>query len=67
MGSFIIEVLSLVMRWLHIITGIAWVGASFYFIWLDNSLEEAPAWKQERGIKGDLWSFHGGGIYEVAK
>lgn len=67
MGSFIIEVLSLVVRWLHIITGIAWVGASFYFIWLDNSLEEAPAWKQERGIKGDLWSFHGGGIYEVAK
>lgn len=67
MDSFIIDVVSLVVRWLHIITGIAWVGASFYFIWLDNSLEEAPVWKQEKGIKGDLWSFHGGGIYEVAK
>jgi uncharacterized membrane protein len=67
MEIFIVDVLSLVVRWLHIITGIAWVGASFYFIWLDNSLEEAPAWKREKGIKGDLWSFHGGGIYEVAK
>lgn len=64
---FITDVLSLVVRWLHVITGIAWVGASFYFIWLDNSLQEAPEWKQQRGIKGDLWSFHGGGIYEVAK
>lgn len=67
MESFILDVLGLVLRWLHLITGIAWVGASFYFIWLDNSLESPPKWKQEKGIKGDLWSFHGGGIYEVAK
>ena len=67
MESFIFDVLGLVIRWLHIITGIAWIGASFYFIWLDNSLEEPPGWKNDMGIKGDLWSFHGGGIYEVAK
>lgn len=67
MDVFITDILSLVMRWLHIITGIAWVGASFYFIWLDNSLQEPPSWKSEQGVKGDLWSFHGGGIYEVAK
>lgn len=67
MESFILEMLSLVIRWLHLITGIAWIGASFYFIWLDNSLEQPPQWKLDKGIKGDLWSFHGGGIYEVAK
>lgn len=67
MESFILEILNLVIRWLHLITGIAWIGASFYFIWLDNSLEEPPQWKKDKGIKGDLWSFHGGGIYEVAK
>ena len=67
MDGFVVEVLGLVVRWLHVITGIAWVGASFYFIWLDNSLDEPPQWKKDQGIKGDLWSFHGGGIYEVAK
>ena len=48
-------------------TGIAWIGASFYFMWLDNQLREPPSWKREKGIKGDLWAIHGGGIYEVAK
>lgn len=67
MEVFITDILSLVLRWLHIITGIAWVGASFYFIWLDNSLQQPPAWKSQKGVHGDLWSFHGGGIYEVAK
>ncbi len=67
MEAFIIDWLSLVVRWLHLITGIAWIGASFYFVWLDNSLEPPPTWKQEKGVKGDLWAFHGGGIYEVAK
>ena len=67
METFFLDVIGLVVRWLHLITGIAWVGASFYFIWLDNSLEEPPQWKKDKGIKGDLWSFHGGGIYEVAK
>lgn len=59
--------LSLFTRWFHVIAGVAWIGASFYFIWLDNSLKEPPKWKKEKGIKGDLWAVHGGGFYEVAK
>lgn len=59
--------LSLFIRWFHVIAGVAWIGASFYFIWLDNSLREPPKWKKDRGIKGDLWAVHGGGFYEVAK
>lgn len=67
MENYIIDWLSLLFRWLHLITGIAWIGASFYFIWLDNSLQNPPQWKKDQGIKGDLWAIHGGGIYEVAK
>lgn len=58
---------SLFVRWFHVIAGVAWIGASFYFIWLDNSLREPPTWKKDKGIKGDLWAVHGGGFYEVAK
>ena len=65
--SYIVDWIQLIFRWLHLITGIAWIGASFYFVWLDNSLENPPQWKQDKGIKGDLWAIHGGGIYEVAK
>lgn len=67
METYLIDWASLIVRWVHVITGIAWIGASFYFIWLDNSLENPPQWKKDKGIKGDLWAVHGGGIYEVAK
>ena len=67
MEAYIFEWLSLFFRWFHVIAGIAWIGASFYFIWLDLSLREPPEWKKEKGIKGDLWAIHGGGFYEVAK
>lgn len=67
MESYIIDWFSLIFRWLHLITGVAWIGASFYFVWLDNSLQNPPQWKKDKGIKGDLWAIHGGGIYEVAK
>jgi uncharacterized membrane protein len=56
---------SLLVRWLHVITAIAWIGSSFYFIWLDLSLrkrEGLPA-----GAKGESWSVHGGGFYHVQK
>lgn len=59
--------MSLYIRWFHVIAGVAWIGASFYFIWLDNNLRTPPDWKKEQGIKGDLWSVHGGGFYEVSK
>ncbi|HED14112.1 MAG TPA: hypothetical protein ENI62_10765 [Gammaproteobacteria bacterium] len=67
MESYILDWFNLLLRFLHVITGIAWIGASFYFIWLDNSLQTPPEWKQKKGIYGDLWAIHGGGFYEVAK
>jgi len=65
--GLIIEWLNLAFRWFHVVAAIAWIGASFYFIWLDLSLREPPQWKADKGVKGDLWAIHGGGIYEVAK
>lgn len=61
------EWIALFIKWFHVIAGIAWIGASFYFTWLDNSLSTPPKWKQDKGIKGDLWAVHGGGFYEIAK
>jgi uncharacterized membrane protein len=67
MEAYLLEWASLFFRWFHVIAGIAWIGASFYFVWLDNSLENPPQWKKDKGIGGDLWAIHGGGFYEVAK
>jgi len=67
MEAYLSEWLSLLVRWFHVIAGVAWIGASFYFIWLDNHLREPPEWKKKEGIKGDLWAIHGGGFYEIAK
>jgi len=54
----------LLLRWLHVITGIAWIGSSFYFVWLDNSLEPV---KGKDGASGELWAVHGGGFYHKKK
>ena len=67
MDAYIVDWLHLLIRFLHVLTAIAWIGASFYFVWLDNSLQKPPQWKIDKGIKGDLWAVHGGGFYEVAK
>ena len=67
MESYLQEWLNLLFRWLHVTAGVAWIGASFYFNWLEGRLESAPADKQKKGIKGELWALHGGGIYEVNK
>ena len=67
MEAYLSEWLSLLVRWFHVIAGVAWIGASFYFIWLDNHLREPPEWKKQEGIQGDLWAIHGGGFYEIAK
>ncbi len=63
------EILSMLVRWLHIIAGIAWIGASFYFIWLDNSLDPPAAESEEakKGVAGELWAVHGGGFYNPQK
>jgi uncharacterized membrane protein len=57
--------LNLAIRWLHLTAGVAWIGASFYFVWLDNSLT-APDPPRE-GVKGELWAVHGGGFYHSQK
>lgn len=58
----------LAVRWLHLITGIAWIGSSFYFIWLDNSLRPSADKKdKELGVGGELWAVHGGGFYHKKK
>ncbi|MEE3241393.1 MAG: urate hydroxylase PuuD [Pseudomonadota bacterium] len=67
MQSDWLEIINLILRYFHVVAGIAWIGASFYFIWLDNNLEEPARLKTDMGIKGDLWAIHGGGIYEVSK
>ena len=56
---------SLLLRWLHVITAIAWIGSSFYFIWLDLSLRKAA--RLPDGVHGESWSVHGGGFYHVQK
>jgi uncharacterized membrane protein len=61
--------LNLLIRWLHVITGIAWIGASFYFVWLDNTIRP-PAPGSElanKGVSGELWAVHGGGFYNPQK
>ena len=68
MSAYLIEFSSLLGRWIHLITGIAWVGASFYFVWLDNHLL-APADESlvRKGVAGELWAVHGGGFYNAQK
>jgi len=67
MNAELLDWLNLVVRWAHVITAIAWIGASFYFIWLDLSLQQPSDEKLAKGFAGDLWAIHGGGIYEVGK
>jgi len=57
--------LSLLLRWSHFIVGIAWIGASFYFNWLENQLERR--FSADDPLAGDLWAVHGGGFYYLQK
>lgn len=68
MSAYVIDWLALAGRWVHLITGIAWIGSSFYFVWLDNHLHKpANPVDVERGVGGELWSVHGGGFYHAQK
>jgi len=69
MAFDIMEWLQLGIRWIHVITGVAWIGASFYFIWLDMNLTPPVkgGYKDKDGVGGELWAIHGGGFYEVQK
>ena len=59
------EWLSFAARWLHVITAIAWIGSSFYFIALDLGLRKAP--NLPEGAHGEEWQVHGGGFYQIQK
>ena len=68
MEAYLADWLNLLVRWLHVITGIAWIGSSFYFVWLDNHLEPPrDAHDAEKGVGGEVWSVHGGGFYHAQK
>ena len=68
MDAYLLDWANLLLRWAHIITGIAWIGASFYFVSLDNSLtppkNKADA---DKGVGGEQWGVHGGGFYHHQK
>ncbi len=68
MSAYALDWLNLVVRWVHIVAGISWIGASFYFVWLDDHLR-APARPDDasNGVIGELWSVHGGGFYHNQK
>ena len=65
MEPHILEWINLVVRWTHVVFGIAWIGASFYFIFLENSLNRTEGLKDD--IAGNLWALHGGGFYYIEK
>ena len=68
MESYILDWANLLLRWLHVITAIAWVGSSFYFVFLDSSL--TPPTDEDlkkQGVSGELWALHGGGFYHPVK
>jgi uncharacterized membrane protein len=69
MEAHLIEMLGMLLRWLHVIAGIAWVGSSFYFVWLDDSLDppEPDSEEARKGVSGELWAIHGGGFYNPQK
>lgn len=65
MDPHLTQWLNLALRWAHVIVGIAWIGTSFYFNWLNSRLQ--PPDRSEPGVDGELWSVHGGGFYRVVK
>ncbi|RQH07956.1 urate hydroxylase PuuD [Paraburkholderia dinghuensis] len=68
MEGFITDWLSLTLRWFHVVVAIAWIGESFYFVALDNSLKPpADPNQRHRGVSGELWHVHGGGFYNMQK
>lgn len=68
MEGFVTDWLNLAIRWLHVVAAIAWIGESFYFVALDNSLKKPKdAALAARGVFGELWHVHGGGFYDMQK
>lgn len=65
---YVLDWANLLLRWLHVIVAIAWIGSSFYFVWLDNSLLRPDDPELiNKGVSGELWAVHGGGFYNPQK
>ncbi|RMX02662.1 hypothetical protein D8I35_18550 [Corticibacter populi] len=68
METYLLDWANLLLRWLHVIVAIAWVGSSFYFVFLDSSLTPPQDQRlREEGATGELWAVHGGGFYHPVK
>ena len=68
MESYFLEWANLLLRWVHVITAIAWIGSSFYFVFLDNNLQKPNSPDLlEKGVGGAMWAVHGGGFYNPQK
>ena len=68
METYLLDWANLLLRWLHVIVAIAWIGSSFYFVFLDSNLEPPKADDlKKKGVDGAIWSVHGGGFYNAHK
>jgi len=68
LDAYLQDWLDLLLRWLHVIAAIAWIGTSFYFVLLDQSLRPPKRPEDaEAGVGGELWEVHGGGFYHVQR
>jgi uncharacterized membrane protein len=68
MEAYLLDWANLLLRWLHVITAIAWIGSSFYFVFLDNNLIKPTSPDLlEKGVDGAMWAVHGGGFYNPQK
>ena len=68
MEVYLLDWANLLIRWLHVITAIAWIGSSFYFVFLDNNLQRPTSPDLlEKGVDGAMWAVHGGGFYNPQK
>ena len=68
METYLLEWANLLLRWVHVITAIAWIGSSFYFVFLDNNLQTPNSPDLlEKGVGGAMWAVHGGGFYNPQK
>jgi uncharacterized membrane protein len=66
--TYLLDWFGLLLRWLHLVAGIAWIGASFYFVWLDNHLQPPGSdGRDDPDVAGELWAVHGGGFYRSQK
>ena len=67
-AAYLLDWANLLLRWAHVIVAIAWIGSSFYFVFLDSSLTRPtdPA-LLAKGVDGELWAVHGGGFYHPQK